>query len=201
MAQQILITYKNGTSVGIDVSDAYYKNKYPKKSDKKLNKLVMKSYNKFVNAVGNTEKLTLSVNKYLPFSNAIISCKDILSIDLRDKDTATKNTTDIAVQVPGVHDQVFLNLQETSLEVLIAKLNSLALIENVDKLVQKLLAYFNKSNVEFTIKAATKKKASTNNNSSKKKVEPLTEILVDSSEIEIDKVSTTSELNLDQAES
>ena len=117
-------------------------------------------------------------------SNAVLRQFLAISIDIKNKDTTTKEKADVVVQVPGAHDQVFLNLQGTALEALITKVNGLALLDNLDKLVQKLLTYFNKSNVEFTIKAAAKKKSvNSGGGSSKKKVEPLSETTTDFSTI------------------
>jgi hypothetical protein len=173
MAQYILITYKNGTSINIDVPNNYYKDKYPKKSAAKLNKIFVKDYQKFVAAINSTENSMLYVNKYLAFSNANISCKDVLSIDLKIIDDDAIEAP--GIQISGTPNQICLNLNGTSIEELITKINNLSLIENIDKLIQKFLTYFNKSNVEFTIKTAAKKKAVTNTIvASKKKIESAT---------------------------
>ena len=172
--QQILITYRNGTSINIDVPNNYYKNKYPKKSEVKINKIFTKEYRKFVTAINSSiENSMLYVNKYLAFSNANISCKDVLSVDLKviNEDDIVESSD---IQVSGTPNQVCLSLNGTSIDELVTKVNNLALIENVDKLIQKFLAYFNKSNVEFTIKTAAKKKATTNITASKKKTEDTT---------------------------
>ena len=174
MMQQISITYKNGILINIDVPNNYYKDKYPKKSEAKINKIFTKEYRKFVAAIDSTENSMLHVNKYLAFSNANISCKDVLSVDLKviNEDDMVKSS-DIQVS-SGTPNLIYLNLNGTSIEELVTKINNLSLVENVDKLIQKFLAYFNKSNVEFTIKTAAKKKATTNITASKKKIEDAT---------------------------
>ena len=166
MKQCVVIMYKNGTSVNIDVPTEYYKNKYSKNSEKKLHSIFMKEYKSFVKAL-NKEPSVLSVGKYLKFSSATISGKDVLSVDIKDFDMEAK-PLDNTVFIPGVHDKVYLDLTDTRLDALLDKLEELQVIENLDKLVQKLVGFLNKSNVEFTIKAGKKPTATT---SRKKKEE------------------------------
>lgn len=166
MKQCIVITYKNGTSINLDVPSEYYKKKYSKSPEKKLHSIFMKEYNSFVKAL-NKEPSVVAVGKYLSFSNATISGKDVLSVDVKDFDIEAK-PLDNTVFIPGVHDKVYLDLTDTRLDALLDKLESLEVVENLDKLVQKVVGFLNKSNVEFTVKAG-KKPASTPR---KKKEEP-----------------------------
>ena len=97
----------------------------------------------------------IQVSKYLTFSNASISAKNVLGIDIKEMicESLPESNT---VHVPGVHDQLFLNIENTRVEELVNKLCDSTLIANVDALVKKLLSFLNKSNVEFTIKAGKK---------------------------------------------
>ena len=142
----------------MDVPSEYYKNKYSKKPEKKLHSIFMKEYNSFVKAL-NKEPNVITVGKYLGFSNATISGKDVLSIDIKDFDTEVK-PLDNTVFIPGVHDKVYLDLTDTRLDALLDKIEELEIIENSNKLLQKLVSFFNKSDFEFNI-IAGKKPAST----------------------------------------
>ena len=154
MNQLIAITYKNGTFINLEVSLDYYKNKYKKKSEKKLHSIFMKEYKAFVKAL-NKEPNIINVGKFLGFSNATISGKDVLSVDIKDVGVNAKPLED-TMFIPGIHDKVYLDLTDTRLDGFLDKLEDLQLIENFDKLVQKLVGFLNKSNVEFTIKAGKK---------------------------------------------
>lgn len=154
MKQCIVVTYKNGSSINLDVPELYYRETYKSKPDKKLHKIFLKEYSAFVKAL-NKEPSVVAVGKYLKFSNATISGKDVLSVDLKNLEEETK-PLDNTIFVPGVHDKVYLDLTDTRLDALLDKLEELQVIENMDKLVQKLVSYLNKSNVEFTVKAGKK---------------------------------------------
>ena len=154
MKQCIVITYKNGSSVNIDVPELYYQEKYLKKPSKKIHKIFIKEYNSFVKAMNKASEI-VSVGAHLKFSNATVSGKDVLSIDIKDLEEEVK-PQDNTVYIPGVHDQVYLNINDTKLEKLLIKLEEANLIENMSKLIDKLYSYFNKSNVEFTIKTGKK---------------------------------------------
>lgn len=164
-----MIMYKNGTSINIDIPSEYYRNKYSKKPEKKLHSIFIKEYNSFVKAL-NKEPSVITVGKYLGFSNATISGKDVLSIDIKDFDTEAK-PLDNTVFIPGVHDKVYLDLTDTRLDNFLNRLEELQVVENMDKLVQKLVSFFNKSNVEFTVKAGKKPAATPR----KKKEEQVTD--------------------------
>ena len=164
-----MIMYKNGTSINIDIPSEYYRNKYSKKSEKKLHSIFIKEYNSFVKAL-NKEPSVVTVGKYLGFSNSTISGKDVLSIDIKDFDTEAK-PLDSTVFIPGVHDKVYLDLTDTRLDSFLNRLEELQVVENMDKLVQKLVSFFNKSNVEFTVKAGKKPTATPR----KKKEEQVTD--------------------------
>lgn len=167
MKQCIVVTYKNGSSINLDVPELYYQEKYAKKPAKKCHAIFLKEYNKFVNALNKTDGI-LQVGKYLKFSNATISGKDVLSIDIKELAEEVK-PVDNTIFVPGVHDKVYLDFTDTKLEALLTKLEDLSLLENLDKLVQKLVSYFNKANVEFSIKAGKKAPATPR----KKKATPM----------------------------
>lgn len=153
--QSILIIYKNGSSINLDVPENYYQNKYSKKSSIKLHKIFMKQYKKFVRALNKGLDI-VDVNKYLPFSNASISGKDVISVDIKINEQNDQSKDPVNTFIPGLHDQVYLNLDGTQLENLLNKLAETNLVENLDKLIDKMISYFNKSNVEFTIKAGKK---------------------------------------------
>lgn len=165
MKRCVVVTYKNGSSINIDVPELYYQEKYKNKSEERLHKIFLKEYQKFVTAMNRGTDVVL-VGKYLKFSNTSVCGKDILGIDIKDLEEEVK-PQDNTVYVPGVHDRVFLDISKTQLEDLIQKLNNTDLIDNLDKLVQKMVSYFNKANVEFTIKAG--KKPSTSSTTGRKK--------------------------------
>lgn len=165
MKRCIVVTYKNGSSINIDVPELYYQEKYKNKSEDRLHKIFLKEYKKFVSAMNKGADVVL-VGKYLKFSNTSVCGKDVLGIDIKDLEEEVK-PQDNTVYVPGVNDRVFLDLSKTQLEDLIQKLNNTDLIDNLDKLVQKMVSYFNKANVEFTIKAG--KKPSTSSTTGRKK--------------------------------
>lgn len=167
MKQCIVVTYKNGSSINLDVPELYYQEKYAKKPAKKCHAIFLKEYNKFVNALNKTDGI-VQVGKYLKFSNATVSGKDVLSIDIKELAEEIK-PVDNTIFVPGVHDRVYLDFTDTKLEALLTKLEDLSLLENLDKLVQKLVSYFNKANVEFSIKAGKKAPATPR----KKKATPM----------------------------
>ena len=167
--QSILILYKNGTSISIEVPENYYANKYKKKPEKKLHQLFIKDYKKFVKIL-NKNLSVVDVGNYLKFSNASICGKDVLSVDIKTIDinddvTEVENTTFI----PGLHDQTYLNLKDTPLEEILQQMKDTDFIPNMNKLIEKLLSFFNKSNVEFTIKAGSKKSTSNGSGTTKKK--------------------------------
>ena len=165
MKRCIVVTYKNGSSINIDVPELYYQEKYKNKSEDRLHKIFLKEYQKFVAAMNKSTDVVL-VGKYLKFSNTSVCGKDVLGIDIKDLEEEVK-PQDNTMYVPGVNDRVFLDISKTQLEDLIQKLNNTDLIDNLDKLVQRMVSYFNKANVEFTIKAG--KKTSTSSTTVRKK--------------------------------
>ena len=181
MKQCVVVTYKNGSSINIDVPVLYYSEKYKKKSEAKLHSIFLKEYSAFVKALNKGEDV-VEVGKYLKFSNATVSAKDVLSVDIKDLAEEVK-PQDNTVFVPGVHDKVFLDLSDTRLDALLTKLEELNIVENTDKLLQKLVSYFNKSNVEFTIKAGAKKPSTSSTRKKKTEVESEVQVASESSEI------------------
>ena len=232
--QYIKLSYKNGTSINIDVPIDYYKKKYPKKSRQSLDKIFMKDYTAFVKALNNHSTIALQVGKYFKFSKATIFSRDLLSVDIKkytfedtqlqqqpqlikddiskveDIKKETTETTpsqtivekeetttikpffedikidtiienDDAGDVKMAHscnctccssdkvEKVYLDLEGTRLDTLLSKLEDLKAIENIDKLVQKITTFLNKSDIEFTIKVG-KKKSNSPSTTVKKKV-------------------------------
>lgn len=155
MKRCIVVTYRNGSSINLDVPELYYKEKYSKKTEKKLHQIFMKEYAKFVNALNSSENV-VQVGKYLKFSNATVSSKDVLSVDIKDLESPEEKLLDNTIFIPGVHDKVYLDLTDTRLDNLLTKLEDLSIVENTNKLLQKLVSFFNTSNVEFNIKAGKK---------------------------------------------
>ena len=134
--QSILIIYKNGSTISLDIPENYYQKKYVNRSDKKLHNIFIKDYKKFVAAI-NKEKTIIDVNRYLPFSNASISGKDIISVDIKDQ-MVLENVGGVTTFVPGVHDQVYLNIEGSDLEKLLKKLVETEFIEKSCDLIDKL---------------------------------------------------------------
>ena len=124
MKQCIVVTYKNGSSINLDVPELYYQEKYAKKPAKKCHAIFLKEYNKFVNALNKTDGI-VQVGKYLKFSNATVSGKDVLSIDIKELAEEVK-PVDNTIFVPGVHDRVYLDFTDTKLEALFTKLEDLS---------------------------------------------------------------------------
>ena len=155
MKQYILIIYKNGSSINLDIPENYYQTVYAKKSEKKLHKIFIRDYKKFVAAL-NKNLAVVDVSRYLPFSNASISGKDVISVDIKSHSNDESEKESVTTFVPGVHDQVYLNITGTDIEKLLNQLAESNLVENSSKLIEKMLSYFNKANVEFTIKAGKK---------------------------------------------
>lgn len=160
MKRIILITYRNGSTVSINVPENYYSDKYSKKPEAKLHKIFKAEYDKFVTALNKTEGV-IQARKYLTFSDATVSGKDVLSVDIKEVEEDKIVSMDDQVFVPGVRDTAYLNLDGSSLDELIKKLNENNTVELFSKLCEKLYSYFNKSNVEFSIKSAPKKPSST----------------------------------------
>ena len=167
MKRFVVITYKDGSTINIDVPELYYQNKYNNKPQEKLHKIFLKEYNAFVNALNKTEGI-IKVGKYLTFSNASVSTQNVLGVDIKELECEVL-PLDNTVHVPGVHDQVYLNISGTRFEEFVNKVCETNIIDDADNLIKKLLSFFNKSNVEFTIKAGSKKpQQSTTTRKSKK---------------------------------
>ena len=134
--RSIVINYKNGSMINIDVPETFYADKYKNTSEKKLHKIFMKDYEKFVTALNKSQNV-ISVNKYLKFSNATISCENVLGVDIKilDKDNTASQSK---IKVPGVYDKTYLDISETSLNALISKIEESNLIDNLNALIQKL---------------------------------------------------------------
>lgn len=158
MLKTIVITYKNGTSISLDVPDSYYENKYPTKTKEKLEQIFQKHYGKFVKALNKYEGV-LKVKKYLSFSDATVSCDDVLSTDIKTRNGQIPDlpmSGSNAVKVPGVYDKVYLDITDTRLNDFINKLLDLRVLENTDKLLQKINSYLAKTDLEFSMKASKK---------------------------------------------
>lgn len=166
MKKSIVITYKNGSTINIDVPETFYTLKYKNKPETKIHKIFMKQYNNFVSALNKSEGV-IKVSKYLPFSNATISAESVLGVDIKVIDESAPQMS--TVSVPGVHDKTYLDISETSLDTILKKLETTNLLENFDTFIKKINTMMSKNNVEVTIKAGTKKKSVANVTSSRKK--------------------------------
>ena len=166
MKYQIVITYRNGSIITLDVPNNYYQEKYSKKSDTAIHKIFIKEYKNFINAMNKNDSM-VDVGKYLEFSNATISASNILGIDLKTIDEVV-SLNESNISIPGVHDKTYLDISETSLDTILKKLESTNLIENLDKFIQKVNSMMSKNNVEVVIKAGGAKKKSSSTPSSKK---------------------------------
>ena len=139
--RNIVITYKDGTTINIDVPELYYVNKHKKYNDKRLHKVFMKEYDAFINAMSKQRGM-ISVGKYLKFSNASVNSCNVLGIDLKEVDIDVDSST---IKVPGTHDQVYLNIDGTKVETLINKIVDSDIIDNADNLFKKLSSFINKN--------------------------------------------------------
>lgn len=166
MKYQIVITYRNGSIITLDVPNNYYQEKYSKKSDTAIHKIFIKEYKNFINAMNKNDSM-VDVGRYLEFSNATISASNILGIDLKTIDEVV-SLNESNISIPGVHDKTYLDISETSLDTILKKLESTNLIENLDKFIQKVNSMMSKNNVEVVIKAGGAKKKSSSTPSSKK---------------------------------
>lgn len=135
MKRVIVITYKNGTSINLDVPELYYQEKCSKKASQTPHKMLIKEYSKFVSALNRSSDGVVQVGKYLKFSNATVSRKDILSLDIKDLEVEYK-PLDNTIFIPGIHDKVYLDLTDTRLEAILDKLESLNVLENLNKFIQ-----------------------------------------------------------------
>lgn len=166
MKYQIIITYKNGSTIILDVPDNYYQEKYSKKSDTAIHKIFMKEYKNFVDAMNKSENM-VNVNKYLSFSKATVSALNVLGIDLKTVCETPNTNDDTNISVPGVHDKTYLDISETSLDVILKKLESTNLIENLDKFIQNIglivdkIAFELNSSNSNNNKVESKKKSTT----------------------------------------
>lgn len=162
MRQTISILYKDGTSIFIEVPENYYFNRYGKKSEKRLHQIFMKDYRKFVNAFKNPS-IILNVGDYLPFSNASICGKDVLSIDIKStlKSSGDNSIPDTnKVFISGlVQEQTSFSLKDTSIEAVFEQLKSNDVVDKLNNTLTLLLSYFARSDVEFTIKSGKKSNA------------------------------------------
>ena len=160
MKYQIIITYKNGSIITLDVPDNYYQDKYSKKPEEKIHSIFMKEFKAFKSALNRNNKPMVEVGDYLKFSNATISATSVLGVDLKTLDEV-KDLSLANMSIPGVHDKTYLDLGDTGIDILINKLETTNIIENLDKFLQKVNTMMSKNNVEVTIKAGTKKKTTT----------------------------------------
>lgn len=161
MRRYIVVTYKNGSVINIDVPETYYQDKYKNKPEQRLHKIFIKEYNKFVEAMKKSKEV-VAVGKYLTFSNTSVCGKDVLGIDIKDVEEEVKSE----VFIPGTEREVKVDISESQIEQLAEKVLNSDLLDNLNKSLQKLLTYFSKSNVELSIKAGKKQPTT-----KKKKVE------------------------------
>ena len=166
MTKSIIVTYKNGSVINIDVPETFYATRYKNTSEKKLHKIFMKEYEKFVSAL-NKSQTVINVGKYLKFSSAIISCENVLGVDIKVIEE-NMNLSQSNISVPGIHDKTYLDISETSLDTILKKLETTNLIENLDLFIKKINAMMAKNNVEVTIKAGVKKKSTATSTRKKK---------------------------------
>ena len=193
MLKTIVVIYKNGTSINLDVPDLYYENRYPTKTKERLEQIMQKHYNKFVKAINKHEGI-LKVKKYLPFSDATLSCDGILSTDIRNKNEQIPNPLtggNNTVKVPGVYDKVYLDITDTRLNDFLNKLLDLRILENTDKLLQKINSYLAKTDLEFSMKAS--KKVALPTTSKNKKGKGKTKSVDKSTKVEAPQVATETE--------
>ena len=158
MKKAIIVTYKNGSKINIDIPETFYTKKYKNIPEKYLHRIFMRHYRNFTNAL-NKDQNVINVNKYLKFSNATISAENVLGVDIKvidDNDTCNTNLSEM--KVPGVHDKTYLDISETSLDIILKKLESTNLLENLDMFIKRVNTMMAKNNVEVTIKAGGKKK-------------------------------------------
>lgn len=153
MTYQIIVKYKNGTTLFIDVPENYYQNKYTKKPDAKLHKIFMKEYKKFSSSLKSGQSI-INVGKYLGFSNAIITTKDILGIDLKP---ISKDQIEIINNTHGAYDKVYLDIKNTLLNDFIKYLVDLKEDKFLIDLVKKLDFTLDKFNelIKFYIESKT----------------------------------------------
>lgn len=183
MKRSIIITYKNGSSINIDVPETFYTLKYKNKPEAKIHKIFIKQYNNFVSALNKSEGV-VRVSKYLPFSNATISAENVLGIDIKVIDELAPHISTITV--PGVHDKTYLDISETSLDTILKKLETTNLLENLDTFIKKVNAMMSKNNVEISIEAGAKKKlASSTSRKKKESVEENIDVDPTSSDLSI----------------
>ena len=48
MKRYVVVTYKNGSVINIDVPETYYQDKYKNRPEQRLHKIFIKEYSKFV---------------------------------------------------------------------------------------------------------------------------------------------------------
>lgn len=157
MAKQlILIQYNNGSSVIINILENYYQQKYSKRPDKKLHAIFMRDYKRFIAALNKGSNI-VNVNKYLPFSNASISGKDILSVDIKTQSIDLETRNEISTHIPNVFNQFYFDLDRVEIEKFLNQLLEANLVEKSSNLLEKLLEYLNKADLEFTAKSRKKR--------------------------------------------
>ena len=154
MTYQIIIKYKTGTTLFIDVPENYYQNKYSKKPEAKLHKIFMKEYKKFTSSLKSNQNI-IDVSKYLKFSNATITTKDILGIDLKP---ISKDQIEIINNTYGAYDKVYLDIKDTSLNDLIKKLD--VTLDSFNDLIKQYIE--SKSQLKQTRKKPSVKKEVSN---------------------------------------
>ena len=173
MKYQIVVTYKNGSIIKIDVPENYYQEKYSKKPNVRIHQIFIKEYRDFINALNKNASI-VHVGKYLKFSNATISAKDILGIDLKLASDESLNTPDnnISIKIPGVYncDRDIYSIEWDPLINTFKKIEDTNIIEKLYSLIEK----FNDNSLNI-IKNTNKSK----NNTQNKKQNNLSSICTD----------------------
>lgn len=146
MKKSIVIKYKNGSSVNIEVLSDFYIKKYPKADENKREKIFISEYKKFLNALSKPQPI-INIGSYLKFSNATISGEGILSVDIVDDNQEIEESNTVISEVNP------LNLIAEVLQ----KLDATGIISNLDTLLKKINNMMAKNNVDITIKASNKK--------------------------------------------
>lgn len=161
MAKSIVITYKNGSIINIDIPETYYIDTYKNTSQTKLHKVFMKEYEHFVSALNKSQSV-INVGKYLKFSTATISCQDILGVDIRVIENDTILSNHMKVAQPELVKQERNSV--SSLDIVFKKLEETNLIENLDIVIKELNKLLSNYNIDIVAKSKSKstvKKAST----------------------------------------
>lgn len=163
MKKAIVITYKTGSIINIDIPETFYSDMYKNTSEKKLHRIFMKDYGKFIAALNNKSHNIINVGKYLKFSTATVSCEDILGVDIKIVDDTTAFTEmGSNTFIPNVADKTYLDINESILDNVLEKLDTTNLIDNLNNFIEKINTMIAEGSIDIKIKAGAKKKVSAN---------------------------------------